>query len=304
MAITALPTPPSRSAPSTFSDLADAFIAALPTFQVETNAQAVALDLNDTTSTSTTSVVIGSGSKSLTVTASKSYQPGMSVKIARTSSPSNWMYGDVTSYNSSTGALVVNVTIILGSGTFTDWTITFSAASDADMDSPTFTGVVTAPTIDLTGGQIAFPATAVPSSDPNTIDDYEEGYSVTTVVGSTSGSFTLHVDYNTLAYTKIGRRVHIQGALVTTGESSPVGTLQISLPFTIVALTEGAESGHLPIILYNHGDAGIENPIAEFLTGVTYISVKNITDAGTLEAIDQTRVDTAFAMVFNFSYIA
>jgi len=37
------------------------------------------------------------------------------------------MHGDVTTYNAGTGALVVNVTRILGSGTFTDWTITFSA---------------------------------------------------------------------------------------------------------------------------------------------------------------------------------
>ncbi len=127
MAITDLPTPPSRATPSTFSTLADAFIAALPTFVTEANAQAVALTLNATTSTSTTSVAIGTGAKNLTVNASKSYQPGMSVKIARTAAPANWMHGNVTSYNSGTGALVVNVTHILGSGTFTDWTITFSA---------------------------------------------------------------------------------------------------------------------------------------------------------------------------------
>ncbi len=306
MTITALPTPPSRSAPSTFSDLADAFIAALPTFVTEANAQAALLSLEDTTATSVTSVAIGTGSKSLTVDASKSYQPGMSVKIARTSSPSNWMHGDVTSYNSSTGALVVNATLTLGSGTFTDWTVTFSAPLYS-LASPTFTGVVTAPTIDLTGGQIAFPATAVPSSDPNTIDDYEEGYSVTTVVGSTSGSFTLDSANDTLAYTKTGRLVHLQGYLSITGESSPVGTLQISLPFAAAALTEGARIAHSPTVLYNHGDAGMENPIAYFPTGgaaAAYVWVYNITDNGTLETIDQTRVDTAFAIAVNFSYIA
>ncbi len=42
------------------------------------------------------------------------------------------------------------------------------------INSPTFTGQATIPTIDLTGGQIAFPATAVPSADPNTLDDYQE----------------------------------------------------------------------------------------------------------------------------------
>jgi len=38
MPITALPTSPSRSSPATFSSLADAFLAALPTFQTEANA--------------------------------------------------------------------------------------------------------------------------------------------------------------------------------------------------------------------------------------------------------------------------
>ena len=131
MSITALPTPPSRSVPSTFSALADAFLGALPTFVTEANDTAEAMNLNDTTSTSTTSLLIEVASKSLTVDVSKSYQPGMSVKIARTAAPSNWMHGDVTTYNAGTGALVVNVTSILGSGTFTDWTITFSAPAGA-----------------------------------------------------------------------------------------------------------------------------------------------------------------------------
>jgi hypothetical protein len=58
------------------------------------------------------------------VDASKSYQVGMSVKIAHDST--NWMHGEVTSYNAGTGALVVNVTAIFGSGTETSWTVTLS----------------------------------------------------------------------------------------------------------------------------------------------------------------------------------
>lgn len=124
MTISALPTPPSRSSPSTFSTLADAFIAALPTFVTECNAVATAMNLNDTTSTSTSSVAIGTGSKSFTVDASKSYQVGMSVMVAKDSA--NWMHGVVTSYNAGTGALVVNVISSMGSGTLNAWTVTLS----------------------------------------------------------------------------------------------------------------------------------------------------------------------------------
>jgi len=132
MAISNLPEPPSRATPATFSPLADAFIAALPVFVDEANATAQAMNLNDTTANSTTSVTIGYGSKSFIVDLSKSYQPGMSVKIAVTASPSNWMHGDITSYNAATGELIVNVTTTLGDGTFAAWTITLSAPGTAN----------------------------------------------------------------------------------------------------------------------------------------------------------------------------
>lgn len=127
MAITPLPTPPSRSAPATFSTLADAFLGALPTFVTEANAQAAALTLNDTTDTSTSSVAIGLGAKTFTVTAGKSFQPGMWLVIADDAAPStNQMFGSVTSYG--TDQLVMNITQRLGSGTKTAWTISQSSA--------------------------------------------------------------------------------------------------------------------------------------------------------------------------------
>lgn len=56
MTITSLPTPPSTSAPSTFATLADAFIAALPTFVSEANTQAAA---NNTLAAAISSMVAG-----------------------------------------------------------------------------------------------------------------------------------------------------------------------------------------------------------------------------------------------------
>lgn len=128
MAITALPTPPSRSdAPADFITKADAFLAALTLFRTELDATAAAMTLNAVNSTSTTSVAIGLGSKSFTVQTGKSYVAGMTIKIASTIAPSNYMIADVTSYNSGTGALVVNSLQTNGSGTVADWTISQSA---------------------------------------------------------------------------------------------------------------------------------------------------------------------------------
>lgn len=62
--------------------------------------------------------------------------------------------------------------------------------------------------LNLTGGQIAFPAGAVPSADPNTLDDYEEG----TWTPAVGGNATYTTQDGT--YTKIGRIVNFQAQIV------------------------------------------------------------------------------------------
>ena len=107
--------------------------------------------------------------------------------------------------------------------------------------SPTFTGEATIPTIDLTGGQIKFPATQNASADANTLDDYEEG---TFTVAFTAGTGTIVVDTadDTFVYTKIGRIVHIQGRAVVDSVDTPTGAWSMTgLPFTSAALTENAD---------------------------------------------------------------
>lgn len=128
MAITPLPAVPLRSdAPATFVTKADAFLGALNLFATEVDAVGVALTLGATNSTSTTSLLIGLGSKSLTVQTGKSYVVGMTVKIASTATGVDWMLGDITSYTTGTGALVVTVVGISGSGTFAAWTTSQSS---------------------------------------------------------------------------------------------------------------------------------------------------------------------------------
>jgi len=73
--------------------------------------------------TSETSLALGTGSKSLTVSTGKTYRAGSPIGIISTASPQNAMSGTVSSYNSGTGALVVNVTYSTGSGTISSWTI-------------------------------------------------------------------------------------------------------------------------------------------------------------------------------------
>lgn len=120
------PTAPSRADGSTlFISRANAFIAWFATLYTELTALVAALNNLSTTDTSSSSNTIGIASgKTFTVTAGKSWQLGMQVLIASTASPTNWMFGDVTSYSGTT--LVVNATAIQGSGTLSAWTISLS----------------------------------------------------------------------------------------------------------------------------------------------------------------------------------
>lgn len=129
MPITALPTPPSRLDPANFSTRADDFLGALPKFVTEANTLEQSLQKYATTSVSTTSTVIGTGAKTLTAETGKAWVVGTTLIIASSANPANYMAGQVTSYNSSTGLLQINVTQSGGSGTFASWVISISAPS-------------------------------------------------------------------------------------------------------------------------------------------------------------------------------
>lgn len=157
--ITPLPTAPSRADPANFPARADAFMSALPTFgsQLNANASAAFTNASDsvtaatnaaasqtsaaasataaaasavtavnapgTSGTSTTSLTIGTGSQTLTTQTGKAWVVGQFVTVASTASPTNFMHGQITAYNSGTGSMTVNVLAVGGSGTLASWTI-------------------------------------------------------------------------------------------------------------------------------------------------------------------------------------
>jgi len=75
---------------------------------------------------SSTTLTIGTGTKSLVVETGLAYTAGQPVIIAN---DSNNMIGDVTSYDETTGDLVVEVDLINGSGTFSNWTVNLAGAA-------------------------------------------------------------------------------------------------------------------------------------------------------------------------------
>ena len=138
----------------------------------------------------------------------------------------------------------------------------------------------------------------------NLLDDYEEGTYTLTLTGISSGSFGLASDNDLASYTKVGRMVFVCGQLQATSESSCSGAIKLNLPFTTETSSEGANSGNTWIQLQNHGDGGIENPAAIIQHNVAYSQIQNMTDGGTSEEVDNSRLDTNFHMSFSFHYLA
>ena len=152
---------------------------------------------------------------------------------------------------------------------------------------------------------IDFSATAdITGTTEEVFTGWRGGLHTATLAGSTSGSWTLNSAFDTLAFTEIGQRlVNMHGRLVVTGESSPVGQVRMSIPYTIGALTEAADTSYQPCVLTGHGDPGIENPAFDVASGNTDIGLVNILDDGTVETIDQTRVGTSWTLNVNVWFI-
>ena len=86
--------------------------------------------------------------------------------------------------------------------------------------------------LDLTGGQIKFPATQVASSDANTLDDYEEGTWTPNYCGRTTAGTTTY-NYPVLGqYVKIGNVVHVLGYLDVSNATGTGQAVIRGLPFT------------------------------------------------------------------------
>lgn len=129
MTIPALPAL-DRTSPTFRTDVDTFFATQLPAFAAALDPEIErlsALGYGSYNASSTTSLTIGTGSKSLTIETGKGYVAGQAVLIAITASPTNFMVGQVTSYNIGSGALVVNVTSTGGSGTVAAWTVSVSA---------------------------------------------------------------------------------------------------------------------------------------------------------------------------------
>jgi hypothetical protein len=127
-------------------------------------------------------------------------------------------------------------------------------------------------------GNLAFPATQVPSSDPNTLDDYEEGSWTPTLGGSATYAL------RTAVYTKIGRMVFptINDMNLSAIGSGSLNTID-GLPFT-VAGANGA--GYFGVSSYNNTTVALTELHGEMANGSTAMVMRSHTAAATSDALN------------------
>lgn len=94
----------------------------------------------------------------------------------------------------------------------------------------------------ISGGQLAFPATQNPSTDPNTLDDYEEGTWLPVLTFATPGNLSVTYSGQQGNYTKIGHRVWAYFAIETATftHTTAAGACRLTgLPFTVAGNNAG-----------------------------------------------------------------
>jgi len=100
---------------------------------------------------------------------------------------------------------------------------------------PILEGSISVNTPIVVANGMTFPAVQVPSSDPNTLDDYEEGI-------WTPGLSGTSVTSSAGQYIKIGRTVFLSGTITVNAGAANVGSIN-GFPFQVFLATYGAPTG-------------------------------------------------------------
>jgi hypothetical protein len=152
--------------------------------------------------------------------------------------------------------------------------------------------------LELTSGQLKFPASQNASADANTLDDYEEG-TWTPIIGGEGGQSGQSYSGQTGYYTKIGRIVTVTFRVVLTNKGTITGNAAIKgLPFT----ADASGTSHAGGVTYFENLATSWSSIFLMVTGgQTYATIDGVKSAATLTT-RATTSDIGNSTQFNGSF--
>lgn len=139
------------------------------------------------------------------------------------------------------------------------------------------------------------------NTDSNTLDDYEEG----TFTATMANSVTLTSDYDSLAYTKIGRQVTVTGQIQINSDNSNSHTVITNLPFTHFTQSspnEDADRAFCAVRLYNHDAANDAQFVGAFTAeGTTNLYFVNVRDNASNTDL---QADASGYLMFTITYFS
>lgn len=123
--------------------------------------------------------------------------------------------------------------VLTSNGSLPSWTPSTGTDDAVRKTRPQFTNAIGVGAAAATSGAgVSFPASQSPSSDPNTLDDYEEG-SFIPVVTATAGAIAT-MGAVSGKYTKVGRMVSFEADISIADNGTGAGAIRISnLPFIV-----------------------------------------------------------------------
>jgi parallel beta-helix repeat protein len=145
---------------------------------------------------------------------------------------------------------------------------------------------------------VIFPATFVDNSDPNSLDDYEEGDWTPTV---TFGNLSVGITYATQTgkYVKVGKNITVMGVIVLTSKGSSVGVARVSgVPFA--AETNSATS--VPIANYTNIVGFSAGPCCRMDEGESRIVIAKSSSDSAPVSLSDTEFSNNSALKFSFSF--
>lgn len=152
--------------------------------------------------------------------------------------------------------------------------------------------------ITLSDGQVSFPATAVPSADANTLDDYEEG---TWTPDLQFGGAKVGVTYNVQSgeYIKIGNLVFISMYVNLSSKGSSNGDAILEgLPFTV----KNSEGSYSSSGFYMQSISFADSPQMYFAKNTTLINFYEINNAGVQSTLTDANFDDASVIMLGLCY--
>ena len=221
--------------------------------QVVAVANVLTQRLASNSDTSTSSVAIGTGNKTFVTAGFYEWAVGMWVTITSAANPANYMFGQVTSWTTSTNTVIVDVDSVGGSGTLSDWTIALSSynpvgsyLTTADIgvnvqEYDPFISTVAASQAEMEAGSSTELRTMTPQRVAQAIAALAPGYGLfrkvdpTVVLFSKTGNFTVS--------TQTGLYVEVNGAIKTIASGAVVtmpGTATAGTDYAIWAKSDGS----------------------------------------------------------------